>query len=106
LEENNHRVSLKEFILRIMDEREKAFRAYIDAQRDAIALAKENIEHRLKQLNETRNEVMSDRGLFVKTDTYDANHKALVDKVESQAKLLYIGIGVVLVLEIVLRVAL
>jgi hypothetical protein len=95
MEENNHRVSLKEFVLRIMDERERSLRVYVQAQKEAIGLARENIDHRLGQLNELRNEVMSDRGLFVKNDTYEAKHKALVDKVESQAKLLYIGIGIV-----------
>jgi hypothetical protein len=85
MDNGDYRISLKEFILRIMDEREKS------------------IEQRLNKLNELREEVTTDRGQFLKIETYEARHKALVDKIEYLQKILFIGIGIVLVLEIIFR---
>ena len=85
---DDYRVSLKEFILRIMDERDRS------------------IEHRLAKLNELREEVTTDRSQFLKVETYTAEKKAITDKIDYLQKILFIGIGIVLVLEIVLTVAL
>jgi hypothetical protein len=83
---SDYRVSLKEFILRIMDERDKS------------------VDQRLSKLNELREEVTSDRDQFLKVDTYEADKKAITDKIDYLQKLLFIGIGIVLILELLFRI--
>jgi len=65
-------VSTREYLLRILDERDRTHQARINAQTEALQLAKTELERRLEGLNQLRNEVLSDRALLVRQDTYDA----------------------------------
>lgn len=71
---DDHRpdVPLKEYIERILDEREKAMEA-----------ARQSMEIRLDRLNELRQEVQEDRSQYLTRDRYDSQHQMLEDKVNS-----------------------
>jgi anti-sigma-K factor RskA len=70
--DNGQFVSLREYIERILEERDKA-----------VQVAYRNLEQRLDKLNELRAEVQQDRGQFLRLDVYDEKHdqlrKALTD---------------------------
>ena len=59
-------VPLKEYIERIIDERDKA-----------VQVAYRNMEQRIERLNELRAEVQEDRGQFLRLDSYAEQHEAL-----------------------------
>jgi hypothetical protein len=59
-------VSLREYIERIFDERDKA-----------VQVAWRTMEMRLDKLNELRAEVTADRGQFLRTDVYEERHETL-----------------------------
>jgi len=63
-------ISLREYIEKIIDEREKYHSL-------ALSLASKEIERRLEALNELREEVTSDRAQFIKEDIYAARNKEL-----------------------------
>lgn len=80
-------VSLKEFVERIFDERERA-----------LQLVAENLERRLDTLNALRADVLKDREQFLTKSVYDEMHSSLthrVTKMESfQSRM--IGAGILL----------
>jgi len=69
-------VTLKEYIERVFDEKEKALQLAFRAQQEALALASRTLELRLEKLNELRQEVTSDRGNYVTKDQYEARSEA------------------------------
>jgi len=70
-------VPLREFIERILDEREKAHNATFQAaMREADNKAKE-LERRLEGLNELRQEVTSDRSNFVTRTEWALRHDSM-----------------------------
>jgi hypothetical protein len=77
-------VSLRDYIERILDERDKA-----------VQVAYRNLEQRLDKLNELRSEVQQDRGQFLRNDVYQERHDQLrqsvsdlEDRLQSEFKLL------------------
>ncbi len=80
--------TLKEFVERLFIEHDKRYEQRFKAQQDAnehaltsarnaIAKAEENTNRRLEALNELREEVTSDREVFVQKDVYEPAHKEL-----------------------------
>jgi hypothetical protein len=65
-------VSLREYIERILDEKQKALELAFKAQQDALALARHDLENRLETLNKLRQEVTEDRSQLVSTDKFEA----------------------------------
>lgn len=64
-------VTLKEHFEVVLNEREKRLLDKFDAERDALSVAKQELERRLGVLNELRQSVEKDRAQFVKQDVYD-----------------------------------
>jgi hypothetical protein len=87
MSEESTRVELREYIERLLDEREKA-----------LVLTAKNLEHRLDSLNALRQEVLSDRERFLSKAAYVEAHCALqkrFDMVEKmQARMVGVGISV------------
>ena len=69
-------VSLRDYIERIFEERQKQLEVAFRGQQDALTLARGTLELRLEKLNELRQEVTSDRGNYVTKDKYDADMSA------------------------------
>lgn len=98
-------VSLKEFIERVLSEREKAQVATFNAAlREAMQKATE-IERRLEALNELRKEVLTDRNQFVNRNELNIRLKSLEDKVDSlrqwQSKIVGYGGGAMAIVGVV-----
>lgn len=61
----NDAVTLKEYVERIFEEREKALNLAFKAQQEALAIATTSLNRELEHLNKLRQEVLSDRGEFM-----------------------------------------
>lgn len=81
---------LKELILAIMSEREKA-----------LTLTAKNLEYRLEHLNELREQVVEDRGKFLRKDVYEESNEILKRRVlaleNNFSKLIGIAIALIAV---------
>lgn len=75
-------VALKEFIERILNEREKLFEQKILALEKATELALKNVDVRMSHLNELR----QDYSHFITIDKYDLQHEAMRKQVEALVK--------------------
>ncbi len=80
MSESEH-VSLRDFIERVFDEKEKALQLAFKSQQDALALASRTLEVRLEKLNELRSEVTTDRSNYITRDKYDADRQAFSERV-------------------------
>lgn len=58
-------VSLKEYVERIFDEREKALNLAFKSQQEALALATTSLNRELEHLNNLRQEYSGDRGRII-----------------------------------------
>lgn len=81
-------VQLRDFVERILEEREKQFNATI-----------ENLMVRIERLNELREEVVKDRDQFLRLGEYREMHKAVLDRVEKLESIhaRFIGVAIALV---------
>jgi hypothetical protein len=61
-------VSLRDYIERILDEKQKALELAFKAQQDALALARHDLENRLETLNKLRQELVEDRTQFASSE--------------------------------------
>ncbi len=82
IERVNDNVTLKEYIERIFDEREKALNQAFRAQQEALALATHSLELRLEKLNELRAEVITDRAKYATTDKFDTELGRIDDLIQ------------------------
>jgi len=76
-------IELKEYIERMLDEREKAQTATLNATLREATIHREEIERRLSSLNNLHDRVFTDRTLFVKKNELDLRNKVLLDKIET-----------------------
>ncbi len=82
MSETEFHVDLREYIEKILDEREKALR-----------LTAANLEHRLEVLNDLRNDVLKDRELFFTKSSADGLVERL-EKIEStQGRMIGVAIA-------------
>ena len=59
------RVTLKEYVDRVFDEKEKALNLAFKSQQDALALATRALDRELEHLNDLRQEVTNARGWVI-----------------------------------------
>ncbi|HEV8573107.1 MAG TPA: hypothetical protein VGR43_00215 [Dehalococcoidia bacterium] len=77
----DHRVTLRDYVERIFDEKQKALELAFKAQQEALALASRTLELRLEKLNELRQEVTQDRSNYITRIQYEAEVGALEKKI-------------------------
>jgi len=76
-------VPLREHVRELMLEREKAQNATFQATLRETELKSMEVERRLGQLNELRNEVLTDRARFIERTEVDLQLKNIREKIES-----------------------
>lgn len=89
-------IDLKEHFEKICNEK-------MCAQKEALSLARESLEKRLEHMNEFRSQLSEQSITFMTKDIYEARHKELTSKIESIEKIVYIGMGMCAVIELMLR---
>jgi len=71
----------------------------------ALDKAETVITLRLNGMNEFREQLREQAGTFITTPVYDVNHKLLEAKIEALQKIIWTGIGMVVILQVVLQIA-
>ena len=59
---------------------------------------------RLDSMNEFREQLSDQASSFLTRDNYEANHKLLETKIESLQKIVWTGIGMLLIVQIVIQI--
>jgi len=67
-------------------EREKALKVKDEAEKAALALAREIQIYKDEKANELREQINSERGIYISREEYVAAHKALEEKLETVVK--------------------
>jgi hypothetical protein len=80
-----------------------SLREYVDVRFQSIAQAVDKAESaaekRFESINEMRGMVTDAASRFMPRTEYEAAHQAMVEKVESLQKMLWVGLGVILALQ-------
>jgi len=104
MSEDTH-ILLREYIREIMDEREKNVNYRFEAAKEALMESKKELDKKLAELNQLRRDVETDRDVLVKKETYEIEYTALVKRVDWNQKIIFMGLGALIVLEFILRYA-
>ena len=81
-----------------------AFEAHSDYTKIAMDKADTVMNIRLDSMNEFRAQIKDQTATFLTQVTYDANHKLLETKIESLQKIVWTGIGMLLIVQIVIQI--
>lgn len=73
------------------------------SMKEALGIATAAMDKRLDGMNEIRQQLNTQAGTMAGKEYVDAKVQMLEGKIESLQKLVYIGLGMILVLEVVLR---
>jgi Rad3-related DNA helicase len=69
----------------------------------ALEIATKEMERRLEGMNEFREQLEKQTRTFLTKEEYELKHQLMQQKLNIISKIVYIGIGVVIVLELVLK---
>lgn len=69
----------------------------------AVRKAEDILELRLEGMNQFRDQIENERINYITKDLYEAHHSELQAEVANLERLVFIGLGIVLTLELVLR---
>jgi hypothetical protein len=83
---------------KLAEERWTAHHAVHATESKVVADTKEEMNRRLNSMNELREE----NARFITRDEYGSAHKSLDDRVDTLARLVYIGLGIVLLAGLVI----
>lgn len=89
-------ISLKEYF-------EKLMQAEKESMERALKLQSSEYERRLTDLNHKAEQLKDMQMTYLPRETYEVQHKQLTDRFDDLARLVYIGLGIAIVVEIVLR---
>lgn len=84
-----------------------SLKEYVDTKlidiKTATDLAAENLKVRLNNLNEWREQNKSERANYLTRNEYDSKHELLNTKIETLQKFVWMGLGALLLTEILLK---
>jgi hypothetical protein len=92
------RVNLKEFVLKIFEEQEKSLIGQLRASERALELATHNMEIRLHNLNEWKNQTIQERGRFVQCEVFEKSMDGVNDKINGLERSLAASTGMIKIL--------
>ncbi len=96
-------ISWKEYVDVRFSDQEQAVQAALAAAEKAVVKAELASDKRFESVNEFRAQLSDQANTFISRVEYNANQKANDQKVESLQRLVFMGVGVLLTLEIALR---
>jgi len=86
-------VSLKEYIERIFDEREKALQIAFKSQQEALSIATIALNRELEHLNNLREEINSARREFLTRVEYSSSRTTIEEKISAMEKIMDMKAG-------------
>jgi hypothetical protein len=95
-------ITLKEHFDVILRERDLRYKERWDATETAIVKSEQAIEKRFESVNEFRAQLSDQTITFLTRKEYDLNHKLVENQVSNIQKLVWVGLGVFIVLQIIL----
>jgi len=81
------------------------FEAHSDYTKIAMDKAETVMNIRLNSMNEFRAQLSDQASSFLTRDNYEVNHKLLETKIESLQKIVWTGIGMLLIVQIAVQIA-
>ena len=104
---NNHErwnvFSLKEYMDYAMTTLDEKFMTITKKDEEAVKTARDSMEHRLDAVNEFKEQLNDQANSFLKREIYDANHKLIEQKIEGLSRLVYVGVGICVTLELIFK---
>ena len=79
-------VSLREYVERIFDEREKALQLAFKAQQEALAIATTALNRELEHLNNLRQEINQNRTEYLMRAEHHTAHAVVLDRIAALEK--------------------
>ena len=73
---------------------------------EALRSAKDEMNRRLESMNEFRNQLEKQANTFISRDEYEPKHELVNQKVDSISKMVYIGVGILIVVQIAIGLVL
>jgi len=92
--------SLKEYIDTVIARHEELNEQKFIMTKQAVDKAEQANDRRLENMNEFREQLKKQTETFITRDMYFSEHKFLSSKVDSVTKLVYIGIGLISIIQI------
>ncbi len=71
---------------------------------EALKSAKGEMERRLEGMNEFREQLDRQATTFISRSEYDVKHENIVQKIDSISKMVYIGVGILVVVQVVIGI--
>lgn len=87
-----------------INELDKRMNLQLQSQEKTTELASNELKARLHAMNEFREQLKEQNSTFITRESYELNMRVIEAKIETLQKMVYIGIGIVLVLEVLLKV--
>ena len=81
------------------------FSAHADYTKIAVDKSEGLMNARMEGMNGVREQLTTQASTFMPRSEYGINHKLLEGKIDSVAKMLYIGIGMLLIVQVAVQVA-
>ncbi len=75
----------------------------LQGAKDALALQAREYERRLDILNNEADRLRDIQATYLPRELYEAGHRELTTKIESLQKMVFIGLGIILAVEALLR---
>ena len=95
--------TLKEYIQQRFTDQDKAVQSALSAAKEAVNKAETAADKRFEAVNEFRQTLSDQTSTFMSRTEYEAKYDALQKQLDVLTKLVYIGLGAVLALQIVLQ---
>lgn len=92
--------TLKEYIDTLIDKHEKFNDQKFYMTKEAVLKSEQLNEKRLDAMNQFREQLKDQSTTFLTKEVYNVEHRNLLSKVESVTKIVYIGIGLISIIEI------
>ena len=96
-------IDTKQYIDQEIDHLEEKVALLTREQVRALKKASLEIDRRLEGMNEFREQLNKQASTFITRDEYQLSLKLVEQKITNLSRILYIGIGIFIVLEVVLR---
>jgi hypothetical protein len=94
--------ALHEYFDRVTSDLEEKILTILKKDEESVKTAKDSMERRLDSMNEFRNQLKDQELTYLRKTEYNLNHQNITDKIENLSRIVWIGLGIWLVLQIIL----
>jgi len=96
-------VDCKDYFNDKFTELERRIAIMNEANKQALAVAHSDLDRRLEGMNEFRAQLTRQASTFISRELHDQDIRVMQVKIESNSKLLYVGLGILMALQIAMK---